>query len=181
MNGIVLKDAKMIYKIATQCKNIKTEKLQKVLLDMKLDIDDIESNYHYVEEDYDAHNYDYDLREYQKVLLDFSKIEGADKNKFAEKIIKENRNYNTNVAVDFAYNTPELKEDLKESFKQIVKKQDLARYESLEEQQKLNKQKQQKKAERQENIAKIFQKLPFSNKTLIKKERQIQEIIQEKE
>ncbi|MDD4816328.1 MAG: hypothetical protein PHQ62_04300 [Clostridia bacterium] len=166
MNGIRVADAKMICKIATQFKNIKMEKLQKVLLDMK------------VQKDFTTCKNDYN--EYQKVLLDFSKIEGVDKNKFAEKIIKENLNYNTNVAAEFAYNTPELKEDLKESFKQIVKKQDFARYESLEKQQKINEQKEQKKAERQEARKKFFKKLPF-NKVLLKQEKPTQEQTQGKE
>jgi len=180
MNGIRVADAKMIYKIATQCKNIKIEKLQKVILDMKLHKDDIDSNYYCVDEDYDAQSYDYDLREYQKVLFDFSKIEGADKNKFAQKFLEGKWSYDTNVAVEFAYNTPTLNEDYKDKFKQIVINQNYKLYEENEKNLIIKQQKQQRKIEIQKVRTKIFQKLSFSKKASLKQEIQEQEKTQGK-
>ncbi|MDD4816327.1 MAG: hypothetical protein PHQ62_04295 [Clostridia bacterium] len=170
MNGIRLEDAENLFYMAASCKGINTERIQKALLDMKL---------HHCETDV---NYDKDKMLYQIVLYRFLReVDGADINKFTRKIYYENNKYPLQVAVKLGYYTLELDLNLKERFKQIVKKEDFASYLKIEKELTKKQQKQQKKIERQDDIAKAIKKLPFSKQTLLKKEKTAQEIIQVKE
>lgn len=120
MNGIRIEDAENLYNMAVWSNNLNLSRIEKTLLDMKISAP------------LWGGNFEEDKLSYQNVLYRFSQdVKGVKTNWFAHKIYYQNTKYNLQVATELAYNTPEISAGLKARFKEIIKKKDFAKYQSL--------------------------------------------------